>query len=229
MKKEDKPHYLGHRKRIKEKFLKSDPHIFQDYELLEILLFSSYLRKDTKEISKALIHKFGSINKLINADISLLTDSLEVNQNTIVSLKIIKEIINRSHYQEIENKPVIDNFKSLLTYCQARLSNLKNEEFRVLFLDKKHKLIEDYCHNTGLVDNVQVDVEKVIRKAIILNSKSIILAHNHPTGNIDPSKNDLVTTGRIEKSLNAVNIKIHDHLIIGTQDKYYSFKENGLI
>ncbi len=229
MTKKEKPHYLGHRKRIKEKFLKSNSDSFQDYELLEILLFSTHPRKDTKVLSKKIIDKFDNIHELINSDLNLLKDDLDINENILVLLKIIKEIINRNFLQQISDKIIINNWDLLLNYCKARFLNLKNEEFRILFLNKKHELIEDYKHNEGLSDKVRIDIEKISRKAILLSTYSVILTHNHPTGDVKPSQNDIITTDKIAKSLKTINIKTHDHLIIGNNGEYYSFKENGLL
>ena len=225
---EEKPHYLGHRKRVKEKFLKNDINSFADYELLEILLFSTQARKDTKILAKKIIENFGNIENLVNSELNLLAENPNINKNTLVLLKIIKEIINRNFLQKISKKSIIQNWNSILDYCKIKLSHLKTEEFRILFLDKKQQLIEDYQHNEGLIDNVQIDVEKIVRKAVLLSAASAILVHNHPTNCTKPSKNDILTTEKIIKSFKVINIKIHDHLIIGA-DNYYSFKENGLI
>jgi DNA repair protein RadC len=227
--KTEKPHYLGHRKRVKEKFLKSDPSNLSDYELLEILLFSTYPRKDTKILAKKLIDEFGDINQLISARSDLLKDSKDINEGLLVLVKNIKEIINRSFLQGIEKKIIINNWDQILDYCRVRFLKLKNEEFRILFLDKKHKLIEDHLHNDGSNDNVIIDVEKIIKKSILLTANSVILVHNHPSCDVKPSKGDILTTEKILKSLNAVNIKLIDHLIIGQNKEYYSFKENGLL
>ena len=225
----NKAHYIGHRKRVKEKFLKSNPNLFEDYELLEILLFSSIPRKDTKALAKTLINKFGNINKLINADLNLLQNSEHINNNTLALIKIIQEIINRNFLQKIEKKKIINNWNSLLDYCKIKFANLKNEEFRILFLDKKHQLIQDYKVNEGIIDNVNIDLIKINKQAVLTSANSAILAHNHPTSNVTPSKNDILTTEKISKSFNVLNIKIHDHLIIGERGNYFSFKENGII
>lgn len=225
----DKPHYLGHRKRVKDKFLKSDSTHLKDYELLEILLFSTHPRIDTKTLAKKIIEKFGSINELINSDPKLLQESQEFSENLRVLIKIIQEIIKRNFFQKIDKKIIINNWEALLSYCQIQFFNLKHEEFRILFLDKKHQLIENYHHNEGSIDNVQVDIEKIAKKAIMLTASSVILTHNHPTGEVNPSKNDILTTEKILKTLNILNIKVFDHLILGPQNQYYSFKENGLL
>lgn len=225
----EKPHYIGHRKRVKEKFLQFDSKNFQDYEILEILLFLAYPRIDTKILAKEIIKKFGNINNLINSNFDLLKETTEINENSLILIKAIKEIINRSFLQNIENKTVIKDWESLLRYCQIKFFNLKYEEFSVIFLDKKYQIIEDYQHNEGSIDNVQIDIDKIIKRAILLEAKNIILSHNHPSGEVQPSKNDLITTEKLIRSFNAINIKIIDHLIIGPKNQYYSFKENGII
>lgn len=226
----DKPHYLGHRKRVKEKFLKSDPKSFLDYELLEILLFSTHPRKDTKIIAKNIINDFENIDNLLDQDLNYLLENENINENSLILIKIIKEIIHRKFLQRISEKPIFDDWNCALNYCKLQLSNLKNEEFRILFLDKKHQLIEDYRHNDGLNDQVEIDISKIVKKAALLSINATILYHNHPTGELKPSKNDIITTQKIKKALETINVKTYDHLIIGnSKDEYYSFKEHGLL
>lgn len=223
------PHYLGHRARVKEKFLKANSGNFADYELLEILLFSTHPRKDTKILAKKLVEKFGNINSLINSDLDLLKSDPEINENILVLVKIIKEIMERNFLQEISDKTIIDNSDALIKYCQIKFFGLKSEEFHVLFLDKKHQLIEDYQHNQGNVDHVNVEVEQIIKKGILVAAKSVILAHNHPSSHIEPSKNDILTTEKIRNSFKILNIRVLDHLIFGPSNQYYSFRDHGLL
>lgn len=224
----NKPSYIGHRSRIKEKFLKSSAMDFYDYELLEILLFSSHPRVDVKNIAKKLLQEFGSIKNIINADVFLLKSRAGLNDSAIVSIKIVKEIILRCLKQDIEKKIVIESWKALLDYCQLSLSGLKHEQLRILFLNKNHQLIADELHYEGNIENIAIDPVSIVKKALLASADSLILIHNHPSGNVQPSRADLDNTNKIASSLKVVNIKIHDHLIIG-EGNYYSFRNNGLI
>lgn len=222
------PNHLGHRKRVKEKFLSSLGKELHDYELLEILLFSANFRSDTKPLAKKLITKFGDISAVVNADIDALRDVDGVGEAGVVSIKIIAEIINRTLKKSARSKTVLNNWQAILDYARAELSNLKYEVFRVLFLDKKHQLIEDELISIGENDRVAVSVKLIAKKALITQAASIILMHNHPSGDLRASASDVKTTNDIAVALKNLEIKILDHLII-SDSGYFSFKECGLI
>lgn len=222
------PNHIGHRKRIREKFLTSLGKELHDYELLEILLFATNARVDTKPLSKKLIAKFGDISAVINADVNLLRQVEGAGDSVITSIKIISEIINRVLRNSAKTKPVLNNWQAVLDYSYALLKNLNYEVFRVLFLDKRHRLIEDELLGIGENDYVVVSGRAIAKKALLLNASSIILLHNHPSGELKPSAADIKTTNEIILALKNLEIKILDHLIIGGSG-YFSFKEEGLI
>ncbi|MES2677483.1 MAG: DNA repair protein RadC [Pseudomonadota bacterium] len=221
-------HYLGHRKRVKEKFLKNSAG-FSDYELLELLLFSSHSRKDVKPLAKKLLTEFGSIGAIIKADNQSLKTFADVNDNVLVSLKLITEIITRSSKQQIINKPIIDSWKQLCDYCQIVMSDLKEEQLRILFLDKKHYLIADELIKNGGVENVEIDLKTIVKKSLNFFATSIILVHNHPNLNCQPSRADITNTKIISTTLKAIGIAVYDHLIIGKDGQIFSFKSEGLL
>lgn len=220
--------YHGHRKRVKEKFIASLGKELHDYELLEILLFAANARSDTKPLAKKLIAKFGDISAVVNADVEMLQDVEGVNEGAITSIKIISEIINRTLKKSARAKTVLNNWQAVLDYAKVILGNLNYEVFRVLFLDKKHQLIEDELISIGENDHVQVSPKLIAKKALLLQASSIILMHNHPTGDLRASLADIKTTNEIIAALKNLEIKILDHFIIG-EAGYFSFKENGLI
>lgn len=228
--KKETPHYLGHRKRLKEKFLKNPANNFADYELLEIILFSSHTRKDVKPIAKKLLSGFGSINSIINADKKLLNNIVKTNDNMLVSFKLIREIINRSTKSNVNNKPIIESWKSLISYLQAQMMGLQKEQLRILFLDKKHHLIADELQHHGEIEDVEIDIKNILQKTLDLCASGVILVHNHPSSNIKPSKADIKNTNRIIEALKIIDVKLYDHLIFGQDgSNYYSFKNEGLI
>jgi DNA repair protein RadC len=229
---EAKQHYHGHRKRAKEKFLKSlsanSAQAIADYEILEIILYSAYPRQDTKPIAKDLIAKFGSLAGVFAADIEKLQREAKLSEGVIFSLKIINEASLRLLKSKVAEKPVIQSWKALLDYCQAAMSNLTTEQFRIMFLDKKNKLISDEVQQKGTVDQTPVYPREVVKRALELGASAIILVHNHPSGDASPSKADIEITEQIEAGLNAVDIKLHDHLIIAGEN-HFSFAGNGLV
>ncbi len=225
---EKKPDTLGHRKRIKEKFLSSLGKELHDYELLEILLFAANARSDTKSLAKKLITKFGDISGVINAEVDLLRDVEGVGESAITSIKIIPEILNRVLKKSAQSKTILNNWSAVLDYAYAVLKNLNYEVFRVLFLDKKHQLIEDELIGIGENDHVSVSPKLIAKKALLLSASSIILMHNHPSGDLRASASDIKTTNEIIATLKNLEIKVLDHLIVGNAG-HFSFKEGGLI
>lgn len=224
----EKPDYLGHRTRVRQKFLNSLGEELADYELLEILLFAANPRQDTKAIAKKLIAKFGDVSAIINADVNLLRDVAGVGDAAIVQIKIIAQIIKRVLKKSAQRKTVLNNWSAVLDYASALLKNLNHEVFHVLFLDKKHQLIEDELLGIGENDQVFVSSKTIAKKALLLAASSIILLHNHPSGELRPSGADIATTNEIIGSLKNLEIKVLDHLIIAPTG-YFSFKEQGLI
>ncbi|MFT5703886.1 MAG: DNA repair protein RadC [Rickettsiales bacterium] len=225
---QEKPHYLGHRKRLKDKFLTNSTN-FADYELLELLLFSSHARKDVKPLAKKLLTELGSISAVLNADIQMLKNLPDVNENVLLSLKLAREIIVRSSKEKISNKPIISKSEEMHEYCKLGMGNLKEEQFRILFLDKKHHLIADELLKQGSVEAVEIDVKNILKKALNFFAKSVILMHNHPNLDSKPSKADIVNTDRILKTLKTIDVKVDDHLIIGKNGDLFSFKSHGFI
>lgn len=223
-----KNHNLGHRKRVRDKFLQSSGKELAEYELLEILLFSAIPRSDTKILAKKLLEKFGDISSIINANQENLKSIEGIGQAAIVQIKIIAEIINRVLKKTTKERPILNNWQALLDYANFLLKDLSHEEFHVLFLDKKHHLIESENLGIGESDFVNVSSKSIAKKALLLNASSIILLHNHPSQNSQPSKSDILTTQEIVKTLKNLQIKVIDHLIISKND-HFSFKEQNLV
>lgn len=222
------PDFLGHRSRIRKKFLASLGDELHDYELLEILLFAASPRQDTKPAAKKLIAKFGDISGVVSTELEMLKTIDGVGEAGLVQIKLISQILKRVLKNSAKSKPVLNNWQAVLDYSSALLKNLNYEVFRVLFLDKKHQLIEDELLGIGENDHVAVSVKSIAKKALLLHATSIILLHNHPTGDLRASTSDIKTTNEISAALKNLGIRIFDHLIIGPQG-HYSFKEEGLL
>ncbi len=169
------PDYLGHRARVRKKFLNSLGEELHEYELLEILLFAASPRQDTKPLAKKLIAKFGDISSVVNADVDMLKTIDGVGEAAIVQIKIIARIIQRILKNRAKQRPVLNNWQLVLDYASASLKDLNYEVFRVLFLDKKHQLIEDELLAIGENDNVVVSSKAIAKKSLLLSASSVIL------------------------------------------------------
>lgn len=229
---EDKKHYHGHRARLRERFLKSiadnNTASLPDYEILELILFACYPRKDVKPIAKSILDEFGNLANLFSCDLSKLEQSDDLNPSTITMIKTIHEINSRVIKSTMEEKQVLQSWKAVLDYCKVNMGNSSKEQFRILFLNQKNMLIKDEVQQIGTVDETPVYPREVVKRALELGATSLILVHNHPSGDPRPSKADINITEQIEVALNAININLHDHLIIAG-DKHFSFAGNGLL
>ncbi len=224
----DKPHYHGHRDRLRARFAESGADALADYELLELYLFNSIPRRDVKPIAKALIAKFGSFAETIAAPTERLTEVKGISAKTALDLKIIRAAANKLGQESLLGRPVLSSWTALLDYCRSAMQFEGKEQFRVLFLDRKNRLIADEIMGHGTVDRAPVYPREVIKRALDLNSTAIILAHNHPSGDPTPSQSDIVMTKNMVEAAKAIGVTVHDHLIIG-RDNIASFKSLGLI
>lgn len=225
---DESAHYLGHRQRTRQRFLKSGGEHFADYELLELLLFGARPRGDVKPLAKRLLKHFGDFKSVLCADPNELRKVEDVGEAVVCLLKSVEESAQRLIKAPAQEKPVIQSWTALLDYCRIAMGNNKVEEFRILFLNHKNKLIKDEVQQRGTVNHTPVYPREVIKRALELGASSIIIAHNHPSGDPTPSKADIDMTKKIIEAAKAVNIAVHDHLIV-CEDSHYSFKSYGLI
>lgn len=222
------PHYLGHRQRLRARFSEAQGKGMPDYEILELLLFACKPQGDVKPLAKALIERFGSLGKVLSASPEELIAVDGVGENTAVVLKVIREAGLRLLKEETQEMPVLQNWKALLEYCRAAMGHEKTEQFRVLFMNHKYRLITDEVQQRGTVDHTPVYPREVIKRALELQASSVILVHNHPSGDPKPSPEDIEITRQISQAGSVMGILVHDHLIIAGQ-KHYSFASNGLL
>lgn len=221
-------HRHGHRDRLRARFSKAGVDGLQDYELLELVLFRAIPRRDVKPLAKTLIEKFGGFAEVIGAPIERLTEVKGVSDGVATELKIVQAAALKLGQERILNRPVISSWDALLSYCRAAMADEKTELFRILFLDKKNILIADEVQQRGTVDHTPVYPREVVKRALELGASAIILVHNHPSGDPTPSSADVSMTMQIVKAAKALNIRIHDHLVIG-QKSEASFKKLGLL
>lgn len=223
-----KPHYHGHRDRLRTRFMEGGSSALADYELLELYLFRSILRRDVKPIAKELIAKFGSFSEVISAPINRLVEVKGISEKIALDLKILQAGALKIGQESILGRPVLSSWPALLDYCRSAMQFETKEQFRVLFLDKKNCLIADEVLGHGTVDSAPVYPREVIKRALELSSTAIILAHNHPSGDPTPSHSDIEMTKNIIAAAKPLGVAVHDHLIIG-RDSTVSFKTLGLM
>lgn len=224
----EKQHYHGHRDRLRTRFLEQGPETLQDYELLEMLLFSVDARNDVKPLAKRLIQKYGSLWAVVNAPVAKLREDF-ASDVSLAKVRIVGAIGLRMARQELLKKPVLASWQKLLDYCEGAMANEPLEQFRLLFLDKKNTLIADEVQQRGTVDHTPVYPREVVKRALELGATAIILVHNHPSGDPTPSRADIDMTKQIVQAASALGVVIHDHLIIGKGGKHVSFKGAGLM
>jgi DNA repair protein RadC len=225
---ETAPHYLGHRERLRERFLKAGGGALADYELLELILFRAISRRDVKPLAKALLGRFGSFAEVVAARPERLREIEGLSEAAIVELKIVAEAAKRFAKVKLEKRPSMESFSAVLDYCRTAMAFLDREEFRILFLDKKNGLIADEVQSTGTVDHAPVYPREIMRRALELNATALILVHNHPSGEPSPSTVDIQLTNQIVALGKSLNVAVHDHLIIG-RGGFASFRGLQLI
>ncbi len=225
---EEKPHYHGHRQRLREKFLERGAVALADYELLEIILFAAKPRGDVKPLAKTLLKRFGSLSKVIRAEQKDLRNVEGMGDAAIAALKAAEAATSHLLKEEVEQGPVIQSWTALLDYCRLQMGSLKREQFRVLFLNQKNRLIADEVQQEGTIDHTPVYPREVLRRALELQASAIILVHNHPSGDPTPSKADIEMTKAIQTGCRTMSIRLHDHVIIAGA-RHYSFKSHALI
>jgi DNA repair protein RadC len=220
------PHQLGHRERLRERALKSLDAV-PDYELLELFLFRTFPRGDIKPVAKALLTRFGSLGAITTASVEDLRTVPGVGEQAALDLKLLGEVTLRVGRETIRKRTVIGSWSALLAYVKVALANEPREQFRVLFLDRKNQLILDEIQNRGTVDHAPVYAREVMRRALELSASSVILVHNHPSGDPTPSGADIAMTREVVDAGRALKISVHDHLVVG-REGVASFKALGL-
>lgn len=225
---QEKPHYLGHRQRLRERFLQHGHAALADYELLEMVLFSARPRGDVKPLAKKLLQEFGSFAKVITASQEKLMAVEGVSEAVVAAIRTVHAAAERMLREEIQDKPLIKSWSALLNYAKTTMGFKEVEEFRILFLNKRNELIKDELQQKGTVDHTPIYTREVVKRALELNACSLVLMHNHPSGDANPSKADIDITNQVVRASSAMGISVHDHLII-TKTGHFSFRANGII
>jgi DNA repair protein RadC len=223
-----KPHYLGHRERLRRRFRGAGPDALPDYELLELILFRAAPRRDTKPLAKALIARFGTFAEALNAPEELLREVPGIGEAAVTELKLVRAAALRLMRGEVLERPVLSSWAQVLDYCRASMGFASKEQFRILFLDKRNQIIADEVQQTGTVDHTPVYVREVVKRALELSATAIVLVHNHPSGDPTPSRADIEMTRQIVAAAKPLGVLVHDHIIVGKQG-HASLRGLGLI
>ncbi len=224
----EKPHYHDHRARLRQRFDEAGAGALADYELLELLLFRTIPRRDTKPLAKALLAKFGDLAAVLAAPAQRIAEVEGAGSAVAQDLKVAQAMLERASKATLKQRPLISSWAQLVNYCRLAMAHEPREQFRVLFLDVKNQLIADEVLNEGTIDHAPVYPREVARRAIEHSAAAVILVHNHPSGDPKPSPADIAITRDIVAAASAVSVKVHDHLVIGRHGAE-SFKSLGLL
>jgi DNA repair protein RadC len=225
---EPEPHYLGHRDRLRERFLMGGADTLPDYELMELVLFAAIPRRDVKPLAKALLTRFGGFAEVIAAPRERLLEIDGIGEGVVTQLKVIEAAALRLSKTRLLGRPALSSWAALLDYCAAAMARSPREEFRVLFLDRKNILIADEVQSAGTIDHTPVYPREIVKRALELAASALILVHNHPSGDPTPSRADIEMTRQIQDAAKPLGIAVHDHLVIG-RSGHASFKSLGLL
>ena len=218
----------GHRDRLRQRLLTAGPDSLNDQDLLEIILFLALPRRDTKPIAKALLARFGSFANAIAAPVNELRSIEHMKESGPAALKAVHAAALRLARAEVVNRPLLNNWDRLMEYLNAVLARERVEQFRVLFLDTRNRLLGDEAQARGTVNHTPVYPREVVKRALELQATALILVHNHPSGDPTPSRDDIEMTREVREAASVLNIVLHDHVIVGN-GKWLSFRREGLL
>ena len=216
----------GHRTRLRARFDRGDT--LDDYELLELVLFRAIPRRDTKPIAKAMIAKFGSFAEAIAAPAARLTEIEGVGARVVSDMRVVRASADRFALTELRNRQTLSSTDAVADYYRTKLKSAEREEFHILFLDKRNRFIASECAGVGTVDHTPVYPREVIARALTHGATAVVLVHNHPSGDPTPSRADITMTEQIIRATAAVDVSVHDHIIIAGHG-YLSMRGEGLI
>jgi DNA repair protein RadC len=215
------------RQRLRQCLIKAGAENLPDYELLQVMLFTSNPHADVESLVGELLDRFGSLAEVMSADTEALV-AAGLSLPAIAGVKFVREVALRFLRADLHQRPVVGSWDKLIDYCNAQIAYSKVEEFHILFLDRKNALIKDERQQRGTIDHTPVYTREVIKRALDLGASALILVHNHPSGDPTPSAADIAVTNDIIKTAAVLGIAVHDHLIIG-RGGHTSFRDLGLI
>jgi len=226
--KPEKPHYHGHRARLRQRFLQGGTGALQDYELLELLLTFAIPYSDVKPLAKKLIAHFGSFTRVFDASPEAIMEVTGLKEYSAVLIRLVKACAEYYLKEGVLDRQKISSLSALVDYCRTSMGGLADEQFRVIFLNSQNEIIAEEIVQEGTVNQTVVYPRKVLELALKHKATGLILVHNHPSGNLTPSVADLELTRSLVKASRALNLTVHDHLII-SRHGYFSLAEKNLL
>lgn len=223
-----KPSYLGHRQRIREKFAAGGLDHFLDHETLELLLTYCIARRDTKPTAWALVRRFGSLAAVLDASVEELCRIDGMGVQSAQFLKLIRAVFKKYSLEEVKQKITVRTPEQVLEYCKASRAGNADECLELIFLSVRNTIIGTEVVSQGSLDRVSVSPRKIVERALAAKAAALILVHNHPSGDPTPSMEDVVLTKEVARAAALLGITVHDHIIIG-KGAHYSLKANGKI
>ena len=218
----------GHRKRLREKFIKSGLNGFNDYEIIELLLTLGAPRTDCKQQAKEAIKRFKTLRGVLEAPSEELQKIAGIGPHNAFGIKLVQEVAREFLKEQILDKTFCSSSKEVFDYLYHSMRDLKKEKFKVLFLNSQNQVIEVEDLFEGTLTLSAIYPREVIKSAIKHNAASLIFAHNHPSGNPAPSEDDKEITQDLVFAASIMQIKVLDHIIVG-ENRYFSFADEGLI
>ncbi|HEY5301733.1 MAG TPA: DNA repair protein RadC [Acetobacteraceae bacterium] len=218
----------GHRARMRARLVSAGPEALADHEMLEMVLFLALPRRDTKPIARALLNRFGSFAAAIAAPPNDLRGVEGLGEAGMAALKLVQGAALRLARAEVMDRPVLANWDRLIEYLNAVLSRERIEQFRVLFLDTRNRLLADEAQGRGTVNHTPVYPREVVKRALELHATALILVHNHPSGDPTPSREDVAMTAEVKNAAAVLSVVLHDHIIVGN-GRWLSFRQEGLL
>ena len=222
------PGHAGHRSRLRQRFLATMGEGMPDYELLELLLTLGIPRRDVKPLAKKLIETFGDFASVVSAETQQLRRVSGLGDTAIAAIKLAKATSVRLLRQRAIGRDVVSSWTELIDYCRAAMAHEEVEQLRLLFLDRKNRLIIDEVQQRGTVDHAPLYPREVVKRALELGASALILVHNHPSGDPTPSQGDIAMTHNVKEAAEKLGIVLHDHVVIG-RGEYRSFRSMGLL
>ncbi len=225
---EDKPDYLGHRKRLRERFRKNGTEGMHDYEVLELLLTYAIPRKDVKPIAKNLLKRFGSLSGVLDAGQKELEEVANIGPISSTLIRLVKETCGIYLAEKMRNKDVLSSPQAVLDFARVKLAGLPHEAFMVIFLNAKNKVLDYKVLQEGTVDRAVIYPRRMVEEALAHHAAGIILVHNHPSGDSEPSPEDKQLTRSLTEAARTIDLRVLDHIIVG-KEGYCSFLESRLM
>ncbi len=222
-----KPHWHGHRERLRQRLFTNGAEALQDYELLELMLGTALPRRDVKPLAKDLLREFKDLWSILHAPDQRLR-ALGLGESAIGLLRATGAIALRAQRSQVMDRPLLSSWQKIVDYCTMVLAHESKEQFRVLFLDRRNQLLHDEMMQRGTIDHTPVYPREIVQRALELGAGAVVLVHNHPSGDPTPSQADITMTKLIIAACKPLDITVHDHLIIG-RGKTVSFKSLGLL